>query len=419
MSLEAQVKQKRTEVQTLVNQAKTLYADLEAQGDKASADDRQKLNTLIADGEKKRAELVQLEQLLEADQHVNGTGERTGRVTPGQQAALDRAWQSWGESVIRSEQYKQAKQRVGDGKMDRTRVPGGIKALYGSVGTTGGVLVDNDFRPEIIDIARQRPLSVLDVINVQETQSDTVEYVVMDTRTNNAAVVPEFTGGNFGLKPESNLTFNLLSAAVKWVATWIAVSKQILDDAPRLRDTIDGELRYMVDLTLENQVVAGDGTGNNFTGMLNWSGIQTRVMHATTPVGRGQLTTDTRMTTLRRAITDIRLEFYEATGIMMNPADVEVLEITEYNGNRYANAFDPVTMRVWRVPIVETQAIPALTALVGNFRLACTLWDRMQTEVLVGQPNDFFLRNAVALLAELRAAFAVTRPKALEKVTLI
>lgn len=420
MNLAEQIKAKRTEVQTLVNQAKMLHGDLEVQGDKAAEADRTRLNNLIDDGEKKRADLVRLEQLYEADQHVNGDGgERKNAPTERQQEALERGWQAWGKAVIGSKQYKEAKARWTEGKMDRTAVPGGIKALYGSTGTAGGVLVDNDFRPDIIDIARQRPLRVIDAINVQETTSDTIEYVVMDSRTNNAAVVPDFSAGNFGLKPESNVTFNMLTAAVKWIATWIGVHKQILDDAPRLRDTIDTELRYMVEVNLENQVLTGDGTGNNFTGMLNCSGIQTRVMHATTPVGRGQTTGDTKMTTIRRAITDIQLEFYEATAVMMNPADVEALEITEYNGNRYANAFDPVTMRIWRVPVVETMAIPTLTALVGNFRLACTLWDRMATEILMGQPNDFFLRNAWALLAELRAAFAVTRPKALEKVTLI
>lgn len=423
MSLEAQIKQKRTEVQTLVNQAKTLHGDIEAKLTKSETVDeseRTKLNNLIDDGEKKRAELIRLEQLYEADQHVNGDGgDRKTGVTDRQQQALERGWQSWGKAVIASEQYKQAKARAGDGRMDRTPVQGGVKALYGSTGATGGVLVATDVRPEILDIARQRPFTVLDAITMSETASDTVRYVEMDARTNNAAVVPEYTGGNFGLKPESNLTFNEREAAVKWIATWIAVHKQLLEDAPRLRDTIDNELDYMVRFHLEQQVTAGDGAGSNFLGMLNWPGIQLRAMHATTPVGRGQTTTDTKMTTLRRAITDIRLEFYEATGVMLNPVDSEDLEITEYSGNRYANAFDPVTMRIWRVPIIETQAIPALTALVGNFRLAATLWDRAAVEILVGQPNDFFLRNAVALLAELRAAFAVTRPKAIEKVTLI
>lgn len=418
MGLQEQLKTKRTEVQTLANQAKTLYADLEAQGDKATADDRQKLANMIEAGKARRIELEQLETLHETDQKGNGDMPEPHAVERGQ-GSVERGWKSWGQTVIGSDQYKHAKPRWTEGKLDRTPVMGGIKALYGSTGATGGNVVQNDVQAGVVQLLPQRPLRVVDLVNVVQTSSDTIEYATMDTRTNNAAVVPEYTGGNFGLKPESNVAFNIATAPVKWIATWVAASKQILDDAPRLRDTIDTELDYMVRITLENQILAGDGIGNNFTGMLNWSGIQTRTMHATTPVGRGQTTGDSRANTLRRAITDIALEFYEATGIVMNPADTENLEITEYNGNRYANAYDPVTMRIWRVPVVETVAIPALTALVGNFRLAATLWDRQQIEILTGQPNDFFLRNAWAILAELRAAFAVQRPKALEKVTLI
>ncbi len=418
MGLLEQVKTKRTEVQTLVNQAKTLYADLEAQGDKATADDRQKLNNLIDAGATKRAELVKLEDLLAADEHVNGDPPASQAKERQQPEAKARGW---GETVVHSEQFKAAAQRPTDGKLDRVKVPGGVKAVYGSLGTAGGVLVENDFRPEIIDIARQRPFSILDLVNVSPTNSDTVEYIEMDTRTNNAAVVPEFTAGNFGLKPESNVTFNSRTAAIKWIATWVAVSKQILSDAPRIRATIDGELTFMVRFRLEEQLLSGDGTGNNFTGMLNWPGIQIRKM-STDPllvVGRAQTTGDSRMVTLRRAVTDIALEFYEANGIVMNPADLENLEVTEYGGNRYANAFDPVAMRVWRTRIITSMAIPALTALVGNFQMAATMYDREDIEILVGQPNDFFLRNAVALLAELRAGFAVHRPKAIEKVTMI
>ena len=72
---------------------------------------------------------------------------------------------------------------------------------------------------------------------------------------------------------------------------------------------------------------------------------------------------------------------------------------------------------LWRVPVAETPAITSGTGLIGNFFLGCTLWDRQSTDIRVGEPNDFFLRNAVAILAELRAAFAVKRALAFSKLT--
>ncbi len=99
--------------------------------------------------------------------------------------------------------------------------------------------------------------------------------------------------------------------------------------------------------------------------------------------------------------------------------DGESMELLKSTLGTYVASYDPIAMRVWRVPVVETAAVPALTGIVGNFQLGATLWDRQQSEILVGQPNDFFLRNAFAVLAELRAAFAVTRPLAFEKMTFI
>jgi hypothetical protein len=45
------------------------------------------------------------------------------------------------------------------------------------------------------------------------------------------------------------------------------------------------------------------------------------------------------------------------------------------------------------------------------------LWDRNQSEIRVGEPSDYFLKNLLAILAEMRAAFGVTRPLAIEKIT--
>lgn len=420
------VKELRTQVADLVTQAKSLYAEIEGLGDKATADQRTKLDNLIADGKKKRGELESAEKDEARGQDIKGldewANESAGRKSqdpaPGDNAA-GRQRKSWGQLVIESAEFKSNNGR----EMEGVEVPDmGIiprKALYGSSDPAGGYLVVPDRSEELLDIARQRPVTILDLVDSQRTSSDSIEYLELNSRTNNAAVVPEYQNGNGGAKPESNLGFNLRTAAVKTIATWVGATRQILQDAPRMRDTVDGELRYMLRYEFERQVLVGDGLNSNFTGILNWSGIQARVMSGSSPVGRGQTTSDTKLDTIRRAITDIRLEFYEATGIVLNPADSEALELAKDGESRYMNIYDPVAQRVWRTPVVESQVISALTALVGNFRLGARIWDREQTQIFTGQPMDFMLRNMWAILAEMRAAFAVVRPLAFEKITLI
>lgn len=413
MDLKEKIKALKTDISEMVTAANRLYDELEGKGDNATADERAKLNNVIDAGKVKRDELHRLEELQSLDDATKTANQPLA-------SSDTRATESvtWGATVTASDEFRSANQRNAK-SMEPVRVRGGVKALYAGTTATGGALIQRERIAGIVDLAPQRGLEILDLIQTQETAVDAIEYVVITSRTNNAAVVPEYASGNFGLKPESTMAFDVKTAAVKTIASWVAASRQILMDAPRLESQVNGELTYMIRRVLEDQVIAGDGTGSNFLGMLNTSGIQLRQMHATTPVGRNQTTGDSRMTTLRRAITDITLAFYEASGILMNPIDLESIEITEYNANRYSVAFDPVTRRVWRVPVVETTAIAANTALIGNFQLAATLWDRMQVDIRVGEPNDYFLRNAVAILAELRAAFAVTRPQALEKVTMI
>jgi HK97 family phage major capsid protein len=397
----------KTEVATLTNQAKALHAELAQQGDKATAEDKARLGAMIDAGMAKRDELKKLEDLAGLDEYVNEP------ETAKAQERTSAAWKRWGDMVTTSEQFKQRGHSQGVtvkvGALPQLR-----KAVYAGTDASGGVAVNPDYRPEIIDIARQRPRSVIDLVNQSQTTSDAVEYVRMTSRTNNAAIVSEFTAGNFGLKPESDIAFDLATATVKTIATWIAASRQILMDAPRLRQMIDTELAYMVEVTLENQVLVGDGVGNNFTGIVNTSGIQSRV-HATS--GRAFDAADTVADSLRRAITDLYLEFYRPDAIVLHPTQGEELELLKDDTGNYLNIYDSATLRIWRVPVVETPAMTSGTALVGQFGFGATLWDRMQTEIRVGEPNDYFLRNAIAVLAELRAAFAVTRPLAFEKIT--
>ena len=429
-----EIKALRTELQTLSTQAHTLYAELEQKGADAAAEDRQRLETLLADGRTKRAKLDTLLDLNDL-KAISLPDNRVIRadLLPARMEVKTPGGLFTGEDRVLQETRNliSAKQNLG---MDRAPavVVGGLKALYdpgletkdiystaNTVSVTTPALTPPMYQPEILDIARQRPPSIIDLVPSRPTQSAIIEYVLYATRTNSAAVVPEYSSGNFGLKPQSDEAFDLKIATVKTIATWVSASNQILDDAPALRAQIDNELAYMVRVVLEDQILNGNGSGNNFTGIQSTSGIQTRVMSNSAPSGRGQTTSDTKADTLRRALTDIQLSFYTATGIVLAPADAEALELTKDSQGRYLMIFDPVTQQLWRTPTIVTAAETAGTALVGNFQIGCQLWDRMQTAIRIGQPSDYFLRNAVAILAELRAAFAVTRPLAFEKVTLV
>lgn len=406
------LKEKRAELAKLMAKATELHGDLTSMVEEGKTDGlaekRQTFQNLIADGKKLRDEVDQEEEYERLRAYTSEAGGSKARS--GAMAAAD-LQKSWGQIVVNSPEYKAAQSNRAE-RMDRVNV----KAIYADTDATGGAFTVVQ-RTEFVELP-ERPPSVIDLINVARTTSDAVEYVEMATRDNQAAVVPEYTAGNFGLKPESDMTFALKTAPVKTIATWVPASRQILSDAPQLRNMIDVELAQMLRITLEDQILNGDGVGSNFTGILNTAGIQTRTQSGTAPVGRAQVVGDQIADTIRRAITDIRLAYYEPNGVLMHPEVGETLALLKDGQGAYLDVYDSAESVVWRVRAIESPIMPSDKVLVGNFQLGATLWDRMQTDIRVGEPNDYFLRNAVALLAELRAAFAVKRPTAFEEITI-
>jgi len=235
---------------------------------------------------------------------------------------------------------------------------------------------------------------------------------------NSASTVAERAAGNtaFGIKPQSSFAFVGEQAPVRTLAHWEAAHRNVLADEPQLRSIIDNELMYGLRLLEDNQILNGDGVGENLLGVLNTPNIQEYAWSsgAVTPVP------DTKADALRRAATLSFLAYYEPSGIVVHPNDWEDIELTKDANGQYLIAVS-VAMggepRVWRMPIVDTPAMTEGTALVGAFGTGAQLYDREQASIRISeQHSDFFVRNAIVILAEQRLALAVKRPEAFVKV---
>jgi HK97 family phage major capsid protein len=307
----------------------------------------------------------------------------------------------------------------------------GQKTLVTGVSdTSAGVYVQNDLLGTKVGLdAFTRPLRLRDLVTSGRTTSDTVEYVRLTSITNNAATVAEATtaalptqngstgplinnaGG--GYKPESALALVKVTTPVRTIAHWIPVTKRALSDAAQIRTLIDAFLEYGLEEELEDQMAAGDGTGENFSGLTTVSGTQSQAWD-----------TDL-LTTTRKAKTKVRLVGRSIpTGYLMHPTDVEALDLLTDNEARFYFGGPSGTIQIgnanplWNLPIIETEAIAQGTAWVGDWRKA-VLWDREQSSITMTDSHaDFFIRNMVAILAELRAAFGILQPNAFVSIDL-
>jgi HK97 family phage major capsid protein len=130
---------------------------------------------------------------------------------------------------------------------------------------------------------------------------------------------------------------------------------------------------------------------------------------------------DTKADAIRRAMTLAFLAYYEPTGVVVHPSDFEDMELTKDTNGQYlmaVNIQQGAQARVWNVPVIDTPAIAEGTALVGAFGTGAQLYDRDEASIRVAeQHSDFFVRNAVVILAEQRLALACKRPESFVKVT--
>ncbi len=244
-----------------------------------------------------------------------------------------------------------------------------------------------------------RQLTIRDLLAQGRTSANSIEYPLETGFTNSAAPVAEGA-----VKPKSDLTFNLVSSPVRTLAHIFKASRQILDDAPALASYINARGTYGLKFVEEQQLLNGDGTGQNLNGLLPQA---TAFAPAFTP------DSEQAIDRLRLAILQVILADYPASGFVLHPTDWTKIELTKDNEGRYivGNAQSPIGPSLWGLPVVQTQAIAAGQFLTGAFSLGAQIFDRLDVEVLLSSENvDDFERNMFTIRIEERLALAVYRP---------
>ena len=294
-----------------------------------------------------------------------------------------------------------------------------VKDLYSALptGTPGSF---GTIQRDAMVIPPMRTKRVHDLFPSRTTTAAIIEYFRMTGFTNNAAAVAERSGDAFGAKPQSSFTFVGQQAPVRTLAHWEAAHRNVLADEPQLRSIIDNELMYGLRLQEDAQILNGSGTGENLTGILNTSGVQTYSWSAGTYSETAGMS-DTKADAVRRAATLSFLAYYEPSGIVLNPNDWEDIELSKDGNGAYVVAVSVAMggeQRLWRIPVVDTPAIAEGTALIGAFGTGAQIYDRESPSIRISEQHaDFFVRNAIVILAEQRLALAVKRPESFVKVT--
>lgn len=300
-----------------------------------------------------------------------------------------------------------------------------LKALVGSSTIEGGDLIQPQRGPLVT--VNQRPLTILQLISKGTIDSTSIKYPTETVIHRNAAWIkdpttaeaigsgtPAVTPVAAGLKPETSIEFGTDEETVKTLAVYLPAHRNALEDVAWLRSHINMRLGGQLDQFLEDQVFAGDGTGENFTGIIERNGIG----H---PAATGNIADR-----IHKAITTIRLAYENPTAVALHPNDWELLRLLRDASGADANTgqylYGPPalagTPSIWGLPVAISPTVTPGTAVIGDWAQA-VLWMHTGLRLFATDSHaDFFRRNLIAILAELRAAFGVYKPQAFAVVEL-
>lgn len=316
---------------------------------------------------------------------------------------------SVGAAFIESDAYKAANESRPE--TDQVQVKsffGERKTLFtdASVGTVPVHMYEARREPGIVELPAP-DLHIRDLLSVTPISEGLVYYIERNN-TRWTAAVQESEGDT---KLEQALAFTVKTAGPVTIAHWLPITKQALRRAPQLRQYIDNELIVGVRLAEDDQLLYGDGSAGNLQGLMTNANVQDY-----NSSGRSQQG-DTRIDTIRRAVTLLRNMYYRPTGVVVHPNDWEAIELQKDGEQRYlwVTVTDGGVPRLWRVPVVDTPTIEEDSFLLGDFAMGANLWDLETANVQVGWKNDDFIRNQLAILGEEDVIFTTEHPKAFVK----
>lgn len=277
-----------------------------------------------------------------------------------------------------------------------------------------------EFQRAIVNQRREK-LVVADLMGAAQTTQPTIKYLVEKRDPNRIAEGGYATVAEGQQKPYIRYAnFDIATESLAKIAGLTKLTDEMIADFGFVADWINNQLVYDLSVAEEQQLLNGNGTGNNLTGLLNRSGLQT-VTAAEEGEWADKLFTARSAVSLETPLT--------ADALVINPADYEVLRLAKdaneqylgggYFAGQYGNGTLMVDPPVWGLRTVVTQAVEKGTAVVGAFRQGATVLRKGGVRVDSTNTNDKdFELNLITLRAEERVGLMVPLPAAFVKVDL-
>lgn len=269
--------------------------------------------------------------------------------------------------------------------------------------TTAGWAPESLRTGRVVDYA-VAPVRILDIIPTGTTDSAAVVYMEETTYTQAAAEAAE--GGTYA---ESAFALTERTSTVRKIAHFIPVTDEQLEDEAQASGYLDRNLRKGLTERLALQVLVGNGTAPNLSGILDRSGIQTQAK-GTDPVPDA----------IHKALTLVRVDGDgQPNAVVLHPNDWQGIRLLRTTDGIYiwGSPSEAGPAMVWGLPVVQESRLTENTGLVGDFDYSELAFKRGVEVKVSDSHSDYFIKGKQAIRADVRAAFQVYRPAAFCTVT--
>jgi HK97 family phage major capsid protein len=210
------------------------------------------------------------------------------------------------------------------------------------------------------------------------------------------------TAAEGATKSQFDLDLQEVSVKAEWIAGFIKISRNMLDDVEGMTTFLGSRLPELLLRTEDAQILNGNGTSPNLSGITNTGNF--------TAFG-GAATIDIEQ--LVQAISQLEALDREANGILLNPADYYNIMLTKASGSGEYDfpSLVQITngqMFVAGVPVYKSTAMTVDKFLVGDWRMGANLIFREPAKVqFFYEDGTNAQQNKVTVRVEERVALPI------------
>jgi HK97 family phage major capsid protein len=209
--------------------------------------------------------------------------------------------------------------------------------------------------------------------------------------------------GEGATKPQFDLDLQESSVKAEWIAGWLRISRNMLDDVEGMTTFLGSRLPELLLRAEDNQLLNGTGTSPQLKGLMTAGNFTAASSAATVDVEQ-----------IIQAISQLESADREANGVLVNPADYYNIMLTKSAGSgEYDLPYSLVQivngqLIIAGVPVYKSTAMTVDKFLVGDWTMGANLIFREPAKLQFFYEDGTNVReNKVTVRIEERVAFPV------------